>query len=109
VATTGALDTPEAIANHVHAELLWRTEAAALKSGVRVRITQRHGIPLGFMIGDVGMVTLCDSEFSPLTTRRGRHRNDDLVLCADGEPRTHPPRPLAAQSACARYDALRLN
>ncbi|AWI89197.1 hypothetical protein C0214_13575 [Methylobacterium sp. DM1] len=69
--TTRTLDTPEAIANHVHAEFLRRTAAAPFKSGDRVRITRRDGIPPEFMVGDVGTVLLCDPEFSPLTTLLG--------------------------------------
>lgn len=68
---THTLDTPEAIAEHVHAEFLRRTEAAPFKPGDRVRITSRDGIPPEFMVGDVGTVMLCDPEFSPLTTLMG--------------------------------------
>ena len=71
VTTTETLDTPEAIAEHVHAEFLRRTEAAPFKFGDRVRITSRDGIPSEFMTGDVGTVMLCDPEFSQLTTLMG--------------------------------------
>lgn len=71
VTTTETLDTPEAIADHIHAEYLRRTEAAPFKPGDRVRITRRDGIPPEFMTGDVGTVMLCDPEFSPLTTLLG--------------------------------------
>lgn len=71
VVQTETLDTPEAIADHVHAEFLRRTEAAPFKAGDRVRITRRDGIPPEFMTGDVGTVMLCDPEFSPLTTLMG--------------------------------------
>lgn len=71
VTTTETLDTPEAIAGHVHAEFLRRTEAAPFKPGDRVCITRRDGIPPEFMTGDVGTVMLCDPEFSPLTTLMG--------------------------------------
>ncbi|KQQ31493.1 hypothetical protein ASF53_01990 [Methylobacterium sp. Leaf123] len=71
VTTTETLDTPEAIADHVHAEFLRRVEAAPFKFGDRVRITSRDGIPPEFMIGDVGTVMLCDPEFSQLTTLLG--------------------------------------
>ncbi|MER2249489.1 hypothetical protein ABS772_06120 [Methylorubrum podarium] len=71
VVQTETLNTPEAIADHVHAEFLRRTEAAPFKVGDRVRITRRDGIPPEFMIGDVGTVMLCDPEFSPLTTLMG--------------------------------------
>lgn len=68
---TKTLETPEQIADHVHAEFLRRMEAAPFKFGDRVRITRRDGIPPEFMIGDVGTVMLCDPEFSPLTTLLG--------------------------------------
>ncbi|CAO4136728.1 hypothetical protein [Methylorubrum extorquens] len=68
---TKTLETPEAIADHVHAEFLRRTEAAPFKFGDRVRITKRDGIPPEFMIGDVGTVMLCDPEFQQLTTLMG--------------------------------------
>lgn len=68
---TQTLDTPEAIAEHVHAEFLRRTGAAPFKPGDRVRITRRDGIPPEFMVADVGTVMLCDPEFSPLTTLMG--------------------------------------
>ena len=68
---TKTLDTPEAVADHVHAEFLRRTEAAPFKYGDRVRITLRDGIPPGFMVGDVGTVMLCDPEFRQLTTLMG--------------------------------------
>ncbi|WHQ70041.1 hypothetical protein [Methylorubrum extorquens] len=71
VTTTETLDTPEAIAEHVHAEFLRRVEAAPFKPGDRVRISRRDGIPPEFMTGDVGTVMLCDPEFSPLTTLMG--------------------------------------
>ncbi|CAO4170902.1 hypothetical protein [Methylorubrum extorquens] len=71
VTTTETLDTPEAIADHVHAEFLRRTGAAPFKPGDRVRIARRDGIPPEFMTGDVGTVMLCDPEFSPLTTLMG--------------------------------------
>ncbi|WP_233383014.1 hypothetical protein [Methylobacterium sp. C25] len=65
------LDTPEAIADHVHAEFERRQVAAPFKLGDRVRVTNRTGIPGAFMVGDVGTVMLCDPEFSPLTTLMG--------------------------------------
>jgi len=71
VTTTETLDTPESIAEHIHAEYLRRTGAAPFKFGDRVRITRRDGIPPEFMVGDVGTVMLCDPEFSPLTTLMG--------------------------------------
>jgi hypothetical protein len=71
VVQTETLDTPEAIADHVHAEFLRRMEAAPFKFGDRVRITRRDGIPPEFMVGDVGTVMLCDPEFSPLATLMG--------------------------------------
>lgn len=71
IVETTTLDTPEAIADHVHAEFLRRTEAAPFKPGDRVRITNRSGMPPEFMTGDVGTVMLCDPEFAPLTTLMG--------------------------------------
>ncbi len=71
VVQTETLDTPEAIADHVHAEFLRRTAAAPFQPGDRVRITRRDGIPPGFMVGDVGTVMLCDPEFQQLTTLMG--------------------------------------
>ncbi|MBB2965225.1 hypothetical protein [Methylobacterium sp. R2-1] len=68
---TKTLETPEQIADHVHAEFLRRMEAAPFKFGDRVRITRRDGIPPEFMIGDVGTVMLCDPEFQQLTTLMG--------------------------------------
>ncbi|CAO4192365.1 hypothetical protein [Methylorubrum extorquens] len=68
---TTTLETPSAISDHVHTEYLRRTEAAPFKSGDRVQITRRDGIPPEFMVGDVGTVMLCDPEFSPLTTLMG--------------------------------------
>lgn len=69
--TTRTLDTPEAIADHAHAEYERRQQAAPFRSGDRVRITRRDGIPPEFLVGDVGTVMLCDPEFSPLTTLMG--------------------------------------
>lgn len=66
-----SLDTPEAIAEHVHAEFLRRSEGAPFRTGDRVRITKRDGIPPEFMAGDRGTVMLCDPEFSPLSTLMG--------------------------------------
>ncbi|GEP11440.1 hypothetical protein MMMDOFMJ_3156 [Methylobacterium gnaphalii] len=65
------LDTPEAIADHVHAEFARRQGAAPFQNGDRVRIANRAGIPPEFIVGDVGTVMLCDPEFSPLTTLMG--------------------------------------
>ncbi|MCY1643249.1 hypothetical protein [Methylorubrum sp. SL192] len=64
-------DTPEAVADHVHAEYLRRTEGPPFKPGDRVRIARRDGLPPEFMTGDVGTVMLCDPEFSLLTTLMG--------------------------------------
>jgi hypothetical protein len=69
--TTEALDTPEAIADHVHAEFLRRTEAAPFRFDDRVCIILRGGIPPEFMVGNVDTVILCDPEFSPLATLMG--------------------------------------
>ncbi|APX83822.1 hypothetical protein BV511_03215 [Methylorubrum extorquens] len=71
VTTTETLDTPEAVADHVHAEFLRRMAAAPFKYGDRVRITRRDGIPPEFMVGDVGTVMLCDPEFQQITTLMG--------------------------------------
>ncbi len=71
VTTTRTLDTPAAIADHVHAEYLRRTAAAPFKPGDRVRIERRGAIPAAFLVGDVGTVALCDPEFSPMTTLIG--------------------------------------
>ncbi|MGE7418564.1 hypothetical protein [Methylobacterium tarhaniae] len=71
VTTTRTLDTPEAIADHVHAEYLRRSNAAPFRPGDRVRIERRDGIPPEFLVGDVGTVMLCDPEHSPLTTLMG--------------------------------------
>ena len=68
---TKTLETPEQIADHVHAEFLRRMEAAPFHYGDRVRITKRDGIPPEFMVGDVGTVMLCDPEFQQLTTLMG--------------------------------------
>ncbi|CAO4142114.1 hypothetical protein [Methylorubrum extorquens] len=68
---TKTLETPEQIADHVHAEYLRRTQATPFKPSDRVRITRRDGIPPEFMVGDVGTVMLCHPEFSPLTTLMG--------------------------------------
>ncbi|GLS46567.1 hypothetical protein [Methylobacterium brachythecii] len=66
-----ALDTPEAISDHLHAEFERRQTAALFKLGERVRIINRSSIPPEVMVGDVGTVMLCDPEFSPLTTLMG--------------------------------------
>lgn len=65
------LETPEEIADHVAAEFERRHGSAPFKPGDKVRITRRDGIPAAFMVGDVGVVMLCDPEFSPLTTLLG--------------------------------------
>ncbi|AWN47120.1 hypothetical protein DK419_13020 [Methylobacterium terrae] len=69
--TKRTLDTPEAIADHVQAEYERRTREAPFKPGDRVKIDRRDGIPGDFLTGDVGIVMLCDPEFSPLTTLMG--------------------------------------
>lgn len=68
---TKTFDTPEQIADNVHAEFLRRMEAAPFKHGDRVRITRRDGIPPEYMMGDVGTVMLCDPEYGRPVTLMG--------------------------------------
>jgi hypothetical protein len=69
--TERTLSTPEEIAEHVAAEFKRRQDAAPFKAGDRVRIVRRDGVPSQFMVGDVGVVMICDPDFSPQTTLLG--------------------------------------
>lgn len=69
--TERTLTTSEEIAAHAVAEFRRRQGTAPFKSGDMVRITRRDGVPPQLMVGDVGVVMLCDPEFSPSTTLLG--------------------------------------
>lgn len=79
VVTPKTLETQDEIAAHVAYEYERRMRLAPLKPGDKVRIIRRDGIPPEYLVGDVGIVLLCDPEQSPQATLLGLNKGGATI------------------------------